>query len=104
MCFIIFKYGGLNEKIFIIVLGLIVVLSAFGIFDTMQKNKKAEELASKTIVFFGEIENIEEVDGKAKFTITGAAGSPEEFVGKKYSFVETDKTKVVDSEEEKNLK
>ena len=83
------------KKIFIIILGIIVLLSAYGIFDTMQKNKRDAEIQSKTVVFIAEIQNIEDVDGKSKFTIAGTIGSPGEFVGKKYSFVENDKMKVV---------
>ena len=61
----------------------------------MQKNKRDAEIQSKTVVFIAEIQNIEDVDGKSKFTIAGTIGSPGEFVGKKYSFVENDKMKVV---------
>ena len=86
------------KKIFIVILGLIVALSAFGIFDTVQRNKKAEELKSKTVVFYGQIEKIEDVDGKSKFVIAGTTGSGENFVGKRYSFVEGDTVKAFDGE------
>ncbi len=76
------------KKFFAIIAALIVALSIYGIYDTNQTKKEAEERAKMTSVFYANIDNIEKADGKNKVTLTATEDSDKKFAGKKYSFVE----------------
>lgn len=93
------------KKFFIVMGALIVALSIFGIWDTAKTKKEDAERAKMTSIFYADVEKIEEVEGKKKFTIVGIegeAGSDEKFVGKKYTFTENKDTKALNEKGEES--
>ena len=86
------------KKFFAIIAVLVVALSIYGIYDTNQTNKEAEERAKMTSIFYANIDSIEKADGKNKVTLTATEDSDKKFSGKKYSFVENKDFKAVSKE------
>ncbi|MDO5017995.1 MAG: hypothetical protein Q4E02_01710 [Lagierella massiliensis] len=79
------------KKFFAIIFALIVVISAYGIYDNVKTKKEQEKIDKMTSVFYGTIESMEEVGEETKFSIKGLEESPKEFKGKVFEYTTDEK-------------